>query len=476
MNLLLNILSLQQKNFRGFMEHYQLRAPLGSLLLQSVCKQAGHQADLVDQRVRPTKTEDWVDSILAQKYDAVGISTYSWTRAFHARAIRALRKRYRGKIFVGGPAVLPSTVDFWLDAGADVAVLGEGERTLVELLDKMESDRPLEDTAGTAIRNEYGKTVRCAPRPILSIEELEKLPYPAWTREHTRTYIDNTAVNVRRPAASMITTRGCLYKCAFCGAPVIWQGIRQRSVASVMDEIDWLVENFQIRHLAFMDDIFGLNAPWVFDFCDQLSRRPYYLSWMIDSHPLSFGSRREEVFRAMAKAGLSFVSFGAQSADDQVLRNINRSPKEIPALEQNIALCRDLGIATSLAYIFGLPGDTPRTARKAIDFALKTRPLVADFHPLWYIEGSELADRYPECDANPYSYEQQKKWSNQARRKFYFHPAVLLQFFVYVLKHNPKYLLKLVTMAFFGIPQFLFEQKTVTLEETGDKRSIAPVQ
>lgn len=173
----------------------------------------------------------------------------------------------------------------------------------------------------------------------------------------------------------------------------------------------------------------------------------------------------------MAETGLNFISFGAQSANREVLRNIYRKPEELDALRENLAWCRKLGIGTSLAYIFGMPGDTPDTAREAVRFALEAKPLLADFHPLWYIEGSELSDRFPACDGNPYSYQEHKKWSTAARRRFYFSPGVVFRFFLYIGKHNPRYFLKLLSILIEGIPRFLFERGKVMPEESGDKRT-----
>lgn len=203
------------------MERHQLRPPLGLLQLASVCQEAGHEVDIADQRVTRFNLADWLGMIAAGDSDLVGVSACSTMRMHHARYIRALRKHYSGVIVVGGPAAQEKTVDFWLDAGADVAVIGEGERTLPELLNKMSAGTPVEGVAGTAWRNAEHRTVLGPARPQLTVEEIENLPYAAWSQERTWTYLDSTVVTVRRPSVSVIATRGCPQRCAFCGAPKV---------------------------------------------------------------------------------------------------------------------------------------------------------------------------------------------------------------------------------------------------------------
>ena len=471
MKILLNMLSIEVAGFWSFLERYQLRPAMGLLMLTAVLRDAGYEVEMADQRVERFDLEQWIERIVKNQYDIVGLSTYSTTRPHHAHYISSLRKKYKGLIIVGGPAVMKDSVDFWLDSGADIAVLGEGERTLLEIIERMESGKSIEGVAGTVVRNSKNETVWGPSRDFLTIQELEALPYPAWNSYWIREYTDHTIINAQLPTAGMITTRGCPYRCAFCGSPNFWKGVRQRSVENVMGEIDWLVKNFRIRHIGFLDDIFGLKTKWVLDFCDQLKSRPYQLNWMICTHPLSFGTRRPEVYRAMAEAGLNFISFGAQSANPRVLENINRNPKEIEALRENIPLCRELGIATTLTYIFGLPGDTPETADKAIRFVLDVKPTVADFHPLWYFQGSELGDKYPNCDATPYSFEDHKSWSRKARQKFYLNPSIIFQFAKYILQHNPRYIGTLLRLMWDAFPEYVFEQKKGIKWESGDQRT-----
>lgn len=238
-----------------------------------------------------------------------------------------------------------------------------------------------------------------------------------------------------------------------------------------MDEIDWLERDFHIRHIGFLDDIFGISSDWALEFCEALSSRPYRLSWMICLHPLSFGRNRRKVFEAMTRAGLSFISFGAQSANPAVLQNINRHPTEIEALREAVPICRSLGIGTSLTYIFGLPGDTPETVQEAVNFTLQTRPTLADFHPLWYFLGSELGDKFPNCDANPYSFTQHKQWSKKARRSFYFNIVTIVRIIYYIARNNPRYFFTLIRIALYGLPHYLFESEDYVKWDSGDERT-----
>jgi radical SAM superfamily enzyme YgiQ (UPF0313 family) len=476
MKVLLSVLGVGRQGFWGFIERFQLRPAMGLLMLTAVGREAGHQVDLTDQRVEHFSTEQWIERAVTGRYDVVGLSTYSVTRDVHAACLRQLRNHFPGKIVVGGPAAIPECADFWLESGADAMVIGEGERTFVELLSRWEANKPWLDVAGTAAADANGRTSFGPPRSYLTVAELERLPYPAWTPFWIRSYVDRMIIDARFPTAGIIAARGCPFRCAFCGSPRMWRGVRQRSVDNVIAEIDWLVKEFGVRHLGFSDDIFGVRASWVHEFCDAMQRRSTRPSWMICMHPLMFGRDRRAVFAAMVRAGLNFVSFGAQSADDTVLRNINRTPAELEGLKESIAICRSLGIGSAVTYIFGLPGDTPETAQKAINLVLEMRPTLADFHPLWYFRGSELSDKYPNCDGNPYGYAEHKRWAKQARRRFYFDFSTIARIVWYVGRKNPRYFLTLIRIALAALSHYLFESDDVTIGDSGDERTSPPGQ
>ena len=160
----------------------------------------------------------------------------------------------------------------------DYVVLGEGELIIAELCRMLESKRTVSKIKGLVYRTAKG-TVKANPRRDL-IKDVDSLPFPArdlvdMSRLGTHKYID-----VGRVSATMISSRGCPFKCAFCSSHITMGKIyRFRSAQNVLAEIDELVNRYHVNHIAFEDDTFTLNRDRVETICRDLIQRNYDLTW-----------------------------------------------------------------------------------------------------------------------------------------------------------------------------------------------------
>ncbi|MCZ7584375.1 MAG: radical SAM protein [Deltaproteobacteria bacterium] len=165
-------------------------------------------------------------------------------------------------------------------------------------------------------------------------------------------------------------------------------------------------------------------------------------SWMCILHPLSFGARRDRLVPLMARAGCNSISFGAQSANAEILKNVDRYPRETRALERMLNLCRQSGVLSIMTYIFGLPGETAETIRESTTWSLRHRPHLVDYHPLFVLYGSEIKRRYGDAPVTTLPQDTIEKACAAAFRRFYLRPGTAWRLLSFVVRRNPAYLLR----------------------------------
>ena len=352
--------------------------PVGLLSLEAVVREAGHQVTLANlsglgwdrvrqllKRVRP---------------EGVGISQFTHNRVESLR-LAALAKELLPGCFVllGGPHATHA----WREQleghpKLDAVVLGEGEATLVELLDTLSCGRPLAAVAGIAYR-EAGKVVAGAPRA--AIEELDRLPLAAAGNT------DGIGIDYRRQLEFVITSRGCPASCLFCSSPLFWgRGVRFRSPASVVEEIRLLKERFGLIYFSFRDDTFTADRGRVLEICRLLREERLHILWNCQSRVTAVD---EEMLAAMKRAGCECIQFGVESGSPDMLKALGK--RILPAdVERAAGAVRRVGINLSVYLITGIPGEGEADLQQTIRLIDSIRPQDGQVSPLVYYPGTQL--------------------------------------------------------------------------------------
>ena len=354
--------------------------------------------------------------------------------------VRFLIKNWSDKkILIGGPDIF--NVDDYLTAGADAFCIGEGEMTIVELLEYCRGQRELDSIKGVAYYRD-GQIFYTTPREL--IEDLNELPVPAWDKYDLNCYYDFHVFDMKTPYTSIMASRGCPFNCTYCVSHKIWGNkLRYRSPEHVMNEIDYLVKEKGVRYITFQDDIWGWNNDeWARSICLSLIDRTYDLKWRCILHPFSFKGSRKDILPLMRQAGCTSITTGLQSASARILKNINRSPKEPESLADLIGIAKRLGINNNTAFIFGLPGDTEESIEESIDYALRVRPTFAAFYTLSVLPGSAIWSMEQQGRFTKLPSEFLERKCREAARRFYTNPRIIWQLFYSVLRTNPKWFLK----------------------------------
>jgi len=235
----------------------------------------------------------------------------------------------------------------YLERGADYCLLGEGEETLLELLNRLSAGKDADQIIGLA----SSKTLRPSHRP--DIANLDKLPFPAWDLVDVQKYKKIWLEYHGYFSMNMVTTRGCPYHCNWCAKPIWGQRYNSRSTENVVAEMKWLKETFAPDHIWFADDILGLKPNWIERFASLLHQEDTVI-------PFKCLQRadlvNERTAAGLAKAGCRTVWLGAESGSQKILDAMEKGDK-VEDIYRAAKLLRKNGIEVGFFLQFGYPGE-----------------------------------------------------------------------------------------------------------------------
>lgn len=284
---------------------------------------------------------------------AVGISAKTQNFA-SARIVAHLVKTIDPAIpvVVGGPHASMAQ-DQLLDCpDIDVVAVGEGEQTLVELLEAWEGKRDLASVNGIIFRGEDGGRKRTLPRA--NLPDLDDLPYPHSSASRALKDFEKYPAGAFR---YVFATRGCPYGCEFCGSRNIWtRKVRYRSAANVIGELKAL-RAMGVRQVHFDDDTFGIARKYIRELCDGIARECPGLSWSCET---TVNILDAETVGWMKKAGCTLIQIGVESGNNEMLRK-NHKAITIEQAKEACQVVSDAGITVQTFFMAGFPEETEET-------------------------------------------------------------------------------------------------------------------
>ena len=294
--------------------------PLGIAYLASYLREHGHEPFLFDPEASHWSGERLHAEIRRVGPDAIGLSCVTASFLTAKKMARKLRDEFDVPIIVGGPhaSAVPDLV-IERNPEFDIVVFGEGEVTLCEILDRLEGGRSLEGCLGCYARGN-GRVIRNEPRPFIT--EVDSIPYPARDLLDVSLYRPNNQTSIGQRSLPIFSGRGCPFHCVFCSTNTIMgYKFRAHSPEYVVDEIEHLIDEYQVEHVAFKDDTFTVNRKRVLAICDLIKRRGIKIPWTAHA---TVSTVDEELIRAMREAGCFCMLFGIESGDPEVTRHMGK--------------------------------------------------------------------------------------------------------------------------------------------------------
>ncbi|HWW88353.1 MAG TPA: glycosyltransferase, partial [Vicinamibacterales bacterium] len=298
-------------------------APLGTLYAASCARAAGYSVALFDAMLARSE-DDWtvalerhqprVAVLYEDNFNYLTKMCLLRMRQAAVEMIGAARARQIPVIVAGSDATDHPSI--YLDAGAQVVVVGEGESTLVEVLDSLTGRRStrVDEIQGVSVRNSQGQLIRTPARSVT--RDLDSIPFPAWDLVDISRYRRLWERRHGYYSMNLVTTRGCPFHCNWCAKPIYGQRYNARSPENVVDELDWLKRTYSPGHIWIADDVFGLKPGWIEKFARLVQERqaviPFKCLLRADQVTL-------EVAVALRAAGCRMAWIGAESGSQRIL-------------------------------------------------------------------------------------------------------------------------------------------------------------
>lgn len=248
----------------------------------------------------------------------------------------------------------------YIEKGADFIIQGEGEITLLELLNALEKEDSTAFISGIVYQKNDEITVN-PKRAVL--QHLDELPIPAWDLVDMDAYKTVWKQSGQEFTLNIATTRGCPYKCNWCAKPIYGNRYNAHSPAYIVNEIAFLKEQFDVKRFWMCDDIFGLKPNWVQEFNSELQKKDLNIRYYIQSRVDLL--LQENTIDALAESGLEEVWFGAESASQKILDAMDKGTK-VEQIYEATYLLKKKNIRVALFLQFGYLGETKDDIQKTI--------------------------------------------------------------------------------------------------------------
>lgn len=369
--------------------------------LASYLEKNNHSVILIDCWIHNLTNERIFAVIRKVKPDLVGLTAltahYEEMRTLsqyisNNRAERSNKLQFL--LIIGGIHVTALPATCLSECKADLAVLGEGEQTLLELIDSIDNKKDPFQVDGIAYLKDNTLKVN-KPRDL--IKNLDDLPFPAWHLMPITHYPQDPHGHdyKRTPFAPILTTRGCPFSCSYCASTLFWRRtIRYRSSKNVVDEIEFLIKNYGVREIHIWDDNLTLSKKHILGICREIIRRNLDIVLKCPNG-IRIDSLDENILRWMRRAGFYHMILAIESGSQRVLNQVNKK-LDLEKVPEIAKLAKKHGFIIKGFFILGLPGETVSSARQTIDFSKKIGLNFAAFFIAQPLPGSELFNRWIE--------------------------------------------------------------------------------
>ena len=417
--------------------------PNGLCYLAASTRKAGFKTEIIDAHAMNVSNDKLAHLIVDKNAKYVGISANTiniYSAADLAKKVKKLNPKI--KIIVGGPHITPVPVETMKRfPEIDIGVIGEGEITIVDLLNTFEKKKDLKKVKGIVYRK--GKKIIIIEKREL-IKNLDDLPPPAFDLlPEFKKYYKPPAWSLHEKASALlITSRGCSAQCTFCDRAVFGNVCRTHSAKYVMKIIRKLYHEYGVRHLRINEDNLLLFRNKIKEICDTIIKEKLKISWSCFAR---VDCVNPEILRLMKRAGCWQISYGIETGEQKIL-DVEKKNVTLEQIERAVKMTKKAGIRVVGFNMIAHPLETVKSMKKTIDFnkRLKVDDFKAEY--LTPFPGTELyytAEKYGVLDRDwrnmgvykgpvfiPYGLTEELivKWHKRGLWQFYLQPRIILSY------------------------------------------------
>src|SRR3990172_610260 len=391
-------------------EFYGVTPPLGLCYIAGMLEKEGYNVNIIDGQVEKDKDEavekngfirvgisiEGLSKLIARSApDIIGLScplSIMWEDV--SKLSRLLKNDSPNSFQVLGgfhPSAFPQ--ECLRDSKVDCIVIGEGEITFLEVVNRISQKQNPFNSNGIAFINENGVPVKNQPRE--HIKNLDLIPFPARHMIDLEKYIKinkSQGGQKRYRYTTVITSRGCPNDCIFCSVKVVWgRGWRARSPENVVEELEELKNKYKINEIHFEDDNISLNKKRMNRLCDLIIEKDLDMTWTTPNG-IAVHTLDKELLIKMKKSGCHQLNFGIESGNEFILSSVIRKNLRLAKAREVIAWTKEAGIWAHGFFVIGFPGETHKMIQDTLNFANTSNLDSAFFTIATPYPGTELFD------------------------------------------------------------------------------------
>lgn len=368
--------------------------PLGTIYAASLLRNNGFEVNLFDTNLRDNPYE--IETLLMEskpKYLVIYDDGFNYLTKMCLTNMREacfemikIGKSYNCKIIVCSSDATDH-YEKYLNQGADFVIRGEGELTLLELVNALEKGQSYQEIQGIVFKENDDIKVNSS-RNVL--QHLDDLPLPAWDLVDINSYKNVWKQSKQEFTLNIATTRGCPYKCNWCAKPIYGNRYNAHSPEYIVNEIKYLKDKFDVSRFWMCDDIFGLKPNWVQEFNQLLKEKDIKISYFIQSRVDLL--LKEDTIDALAESGLKEVWVGAESGSQRILDAMDKGTK-VEEIYEATRLLKAKKVKVAFFLQFGYLEENQDDIQKTIAMVKELKPDNIGISVSYPLPGTKFYDK-----------------------------------------------------------------------------------
>jgi len=364
--------------------------PLGLAYLAAVLRSKNIEVFIEDQYAIRISNKELVSKIKSISPQVVGFSCLTTAMSNVEEMVRQIKEgKIDTKVILGNIHATIFPEEMLKKGIADIIVRGEGEETLLETVISLDREGDLAGVLGISYIHD-GKIKHNPEREI--IKDLDSLPYPDWHSLDLGQYKRYPALGIYSKVLPIQASRGCLYNCIFCSQDKIYKKPRYRDINKVVNEVEYLHDEFRINCVGFTDAYFPFSKNSGLEFCDELIRRKLHkkIKWFTETRVDMVDL---ELIQRMKEASVHLIMYGFETGNQRVLDDIGKKTT-LGHARKAMELTHRFKIRSIGLFMLGLPSDTKETCYETISFAKELDPDICKFNIAVPYPGSRFFKEY----------------------------------------------------------------------------------